>query len=35
VKLSREELTALGSAVPREAVAGTRHPEEMQKALNQ
>jgi aryl-alcohol dehydrogenase-like predicted oxidoreductase len=34
VKLSPEELTALESAVPRDAVVGARYPEVMQQLLN-
>ena len=33
VKLDREELAALSAAVPREAVAGQRYPEAMQRAV--
>jgi aryl-alcohol dehydrogenase-like predicted oxidoreductase len=33
LKLSAEELAALGSAVPRDAVAGPRYPEAMQRAV--
>jgi aryl-alcohol dehydrogenase-like predicted oxidoreductase len=34
VKLTRDDLAALDSAVPRDAVAGRRYPEEMQKLVD-